>query len=344
MLNPGEKNVKIKKENGFWINRNTAKGDKTIQWVRGRPMFKLRLLQRQRNAPKFQDFMIMPMDRGLMPEWNELEDVVLSFETNLKKKEITKMLSKKRWLDFRLVESSGFYALELKTQNGFYEIQLSHPLERYEVLSDKGEKMNRKIRRAINEYFDERNMKALAMFLYEKQKSSQIEISQYATLFERMHSNKEVVKSFKIRSLGEFAIGVVTPCDLELNAEIILSDYGKVPLNPNRVWIYFKNGSSIELNVTPRILFNYNVRDIAAILAETKNSNSSQITKSGKNSNTIYYYLSGKDLLSQGITPNKIMYLPLKPLPQNIKNHNELSDFMNWSSDKKKKLRKSKKK
>jgi len=344
LLNPGEKNVKIKKENGFWINRNTAKGDKTIQWVRGRPMFKLRLLQRQKTAPKFQDFMIMSMDRGLMPEWKELEDVVLSFETNLNKKEITKMLSKKRWLDFRLVESSGFYALELKTQNGFYEIQLSHPLERYKVLSDKGEKMNRKLRSAINKYFDERNMKDLAMLMFEKQKSSQIERSQYATIFDRMHSNKDVVKSFKIRSLGEFAVGVVTPCDLELNTEIILSDYGKVPLNPNRVWIYFKNGSSVGLDVTTRIPFNYKVRDIAAILAETKNSNSSQITKNGKHTNILYYYLSGKDLLTQGIAPNKIMYLPLKPLPQHIKNHNELSDFMNWSSDKKKKLRKSKKK
>lgn len=344
LLNPGEQKVKIKKESGYWINKNTNKEDKGIQWVRGRPMFKLRLLPRQKNASKFQDFKIVPLDRGLMPEWKELEDIVLSFETNLNKKDVLKMISKKRWLDLRLVESQGFYALELKTQNGFFEIQLSHPLERFKASSDKGERANRKIRRAINDYFDERNMKALAMSIFENQKTSFIERSQYATLFNRIHSNKEEVKSFKIRSLGKFLVGSVNPCKIDLRAEVILSDYGKVPLNPERVWIYFKNGSSVEVNVTPRIAFDYNVRDIAAILAQTDSKNIHE--NNNKESHTrMYYYISGRDLISKGIAPNKIMYLSLKPLPQNIKNYTELNDFMSWNRDKnKKRKRKSNKK
>lgn len=336
LLNPGDQKVKIKKENGYWINNNTNKDDKGIQWVRGRPMFKLRLLPRQKNAPNYQDFKIVPMDRGLMPEWEEIKDIVFSFETNLNKKDVLKMISKKRWLDLRLVESQGFYALELKTQNGFFEIQLSHPLERFKALSDRGEKANRKIRRAINDYFDERNMKALAMSILEKQKTSFIELSQYATLFNRMHSNKEVVKSFKIRSLGKFLVGSVKPCKIDLRAEVILSDYGKVPLNPERVWIYFKNASSVEVNVTPRIAFDYNVRDIAAILAQTNSKNNQQSEYNGPQ-NGMFYYISGRDLVSKGIAPNKIMYLSLQPLPQNIKNHNEVNDFMSWGREKKKK-------
>lgn len=336
LLNPGEQKVKIKKENGYWINKNTNKEDKGIQWVRGRPMFKLRLLPRGKQTSKFQDFKIVPLDRGLMPEWKELEDVVLSFETNLNKKEILKIISKKRWLDFRLIESQGFYSLELKTQNGFFEIQLSHPLERFKSTADRGEKANRKIRRAINDYFDERNMKALAISISEKQKTSLIERSQYASLFNRMHSNKEVVKSFKIRSLGEFAVGSLNPCKIDLRAEVILSDYGKVPLKLKRVWIYFIDGSSVELKVAPRIAFDYNVRDIAAILAQT-NVNSEIQKENTESNHGMYYYLSGRDLLNQGIAPNKIMYLTLKPLPQNIKNNIELKDFMSWGSNKRQK-------
>jgi hypothetical protein len=184
--------------------------------------------------------------KKLFPELKSFENYPLVFRTTMAKKDVTLQFFKAmKFFDVRIREFGGSYVLELKSNEGLWQIQLLEPKERYKSSPKKAKSEQKKFTSKIQTYLAKRGGKINA--LESNQKSialNELEDSKSVILGSNNIPKSKMKRSFLIRSFGRFAFASADTIAANKFVELIPCEPGKIPLKVKQFVVVYDNPMS----------------------------------------------------------------------------------------------------
>ena len=260
--------------------------------------------------------------KHFFPELNAFKNYPLVFQTAFSKKDVNLLFFKTmKFYDVRIRQFGGHWVLELKSNEGLWQIQILEPKERFKNNSSKAKSAQKKFLKRIEEYNNIRNQKLQALLNFQN-KTLQNEIQGTIDMVfggENVPKNKSK-NNFLIRSTGRFAYAAPDSFMQFMNLEIIPCEPGKIPLKVSQFEVVYANSlSGFTLGKQDRYSLNLNVTDLLYLIC--------------KDDFGRVYYLNGQEFRKLGLENNTLAYVELEPLP--VKYYNQESLFIQLNKKKK---------
>ena len=260
--------------------------------------------------------------KHFFPELNAFKNYPLVFQTAFSKKDVNLLFFKTmKFYDVRIRQFGGHWVLELKSNEGLWQIQLLEPKDRFKNNSSKAKSAQKKFLKRIEEYNNIRNQKLQALLNFQN-KTLQNEIQGTIDMvFGAVNVPKNKSKNnFSIRSTGRFAYAAPDSFIQFMNLEIIPCEPGKIPLKVSQFEVVYANSlSGFTLGKQDRYSLNLNVTDLLYLIC--------------KDDFGRIYYLNGQEFRKLYLENNTLTYVELKPLP--VKYYNQESLFIQLNNKKK---------
>ena len=260
--------------------------------------------------------------KHFFPELNAFKNYPLVFQTAFSKKDVNLLFFKTmKFYDVRIRQFGGHWVLELKSNEGLWQIQLLEPKDRFKNNSSKAKSAQKKFLKRIEEYNNIRNQKLQALLNFQN-KTLQNEIQGTIDMvFGAVNVPKNKSKNnFSIRSTGRFAYAAPDSFIQFMNLEIIPCEPGKIPLKVSQFEVVYANSlSGFTLGKQDRYSLNLNVTDLLYLIC--------------KDDFGRIYYLNGQEFRKLYLENNTLTYVELEPLP--VKYYNQESLFIQLNNKKK---------
>ena len=182
----------------------------------------------------------------LFPELKSFENYPLVFKTNMAKKDVTLQFFKAmKFFDVRIREFGGGWALELKSNEGLWQIQLLEPKERYKSSPRIAKSEQKKFLSKIQSYLAMRGVKINALETSQKSIAlNELEDSKSVILGSNNIPKSKMKRSFLIRSFGRFAMASADSIAVTKFVELIPCEPGKIPLKVSQFVVVYDNPMS----------------------------------------------------------------------------------------------------
>ena len=260
--------------------------------------------------------------KHFFPELNAFKNYPLVFQTTFSKKDVNLLFFKTmKFYDVRIRQFGGHWVLELKSNEGLWQIQLLEPKDRFKNNSSKAKSAQKKFLKRFEEYNNIRNQKLQALLNFQN-KTLQNEIQGTIDMvFGAVNVPKNKSKNnFSIRSTGRFAYAAPDSFMQFMNLEIIPCEPGKIPLKVSQFEVVYANSlSGFTLGKQDRYSLNLNVTDLLYLIC--------------KDDFGRIYYLNGQEFRKLYLENNTLTYVELEPLP--VKYYNQESLFIQLNNKKK---------
>jgi len=184
--------------------------------------------------------------KKLFPELKQFENYPLVFKTNMAKKDVTLQFFKAmKFFDVRIREFGGSYVLELKSNEGLWQIQLQEPKERYKSSPRIAKREQKKFVSKIQGYLAARGGKINALETSQKSIAlNELEESKSSILRSDNIPKSKMKRSFLIRSFGRFAFASADSIAATKFVELLPCEPGKIPLKVNQFIVVYDNPMS----------------------------------------------------------------------------------------------------
>ena len=184
--------------------------------------------------------------KKLFPELMPFENYPLVFKTNMAKKDVTLQFFKAmKFFDVRIREFGGSYVLELKSNEGLWQIQLLEPKERYKSAPRVARNEQKKFLSKIQTYFANRGVKTNALQTTQKAIAlNELSESKSSILRSDNIPKSKMKRSFLIRSFGRFAFASADSIAATKFVELLPCEPGKIPLKVNQFVVVYDNPMS----------------------------------------------------------------------------------------------------
>ncbi len=184
--------------------------------------------------------------KKLFPELKPFESYPLVFKTNMAKKDVTLQFFKAmKFFDVRIREFGGSYVLELKSNEGLWQIQLLEPKERYKSSPRLARNEQKKFINKIQTYLAHRGGKINALETSQKAIAlNELTESKSSILGSDNIPKSKMKQSFLIRSFGRFTFASADSIAATKFVELIPCESGKIPLKVNQFVVVYDNPMS----------------------------------------------------------------------------------------------------
>lgn len=184
--------------------------------------------------------------KKLFQELKPFENYPLVFKTNMAKKDVTLQFFKAmKFFDVRIREFGGSYVLELKSNEGLWQIQLLEPKERYKSAPRVAKSEQKKFISKIQSYLTIRRSKSTALESFQKAIAlNELTESKSSILGTNNISKSKMKRSFLIRTFGRFAFASADTIAATKFVELIPCEPGKIPLKVNQFVVVYDNPMS----------------------------------------------------------------------------------------------------
>ncbi len=184
--------------------------------------------------------------KKLFPELKPFENYPLVFKTNMAKKDVTLQFFKAmKFFDVRIREFGGSYVLELKSNEGLWQIQLLEPKERFKSSPKKAKSEQKKFINKIQAYLMLRGLKSTALENAQKAIAlKEFTESKSSILGSDNIPKSKMKRSYLIRSFGRFAFASADSIAATKFVELIPCEPGKIPLKVNQFVVVYDNPMS----------------------------------------------------------------------------------------------------
>jgi hypothetical protein len=162
------------------------------------------------------------------------------------KKDVTLQFFKAmKFFDVRIREFGVGYALELKSNEGLWQIQLLEPKERYKTSPRFAKSEQKKFSSKIQMYLALRGGKINALETTQKSIAlNELQDSKSVILGSNNIPKAKMKRSFLIRSFGRFAFASADSIASTKFVELIPCEPGKIPLKVNQFVVIYDNPMS----------------------------------------------------------------------------------------------------
>ena len=324
LLKPFEDRSYVSKFQGCLVEKsNKSKTGKEIVLKRGSILVGLRNYYSNDKPEKgIFELQVYDKEKQFFPELNAFKNYPLVFQTAFAKKDVNLLFFKTmKFYDIRIRQYGGHWVLELKSNEGLWQIQLLEPKDRFKSNPSKAKSEQKKFLKRIEEYNNIRNLKLQALVNFQN-KTLQNEIQGTIDMVfggENVPKNKSK-NNFLIRSAGRFAYAAPDSFMQFMNLEIIPCEPGKIPLKVSQFEVIYANSlSGFTLEKQDRYSLNLNVTDLLYLLCKDEFGR--------------IYYLNGDKFRKLGIEDNTLTYVDLELLP--AKYYNQESLFIQLNKKKK---------
>jgi hypothetical protein len=184
--------------------------------------------------------------KKLFPELKPFENYPLVFKTNMTKKDVTLQFFKAmKFFDVRIRTFGGSYVLELKSNEGLWQIQLLEPKERYKSNPRKAKSEQNKFMGKIQYYLAFRGGKIKELENSQNLIAlNELTASKSSILGSNNIPKSKMKRSFLIRSFGRFAFASADSIAVTKFVELLPCEPGKIPLKVNQFVVVYDNPMS----------------------------------------------------------------------------------------------------
>lgn len=255
------------------------------------------------------EFLLYDKTKKLFPELSVFNDYPLAFKTGMSKKDINAQFFKAmKFNDVRIIEFGGGYAIELKSNQGIWQIQLLEPKERYKAVPRKAKSEQKKFISKIQSYMNIRNVKSKTLDNVQQLYAFNEKAEVQSTLFGSSNLNKSKMKrSFLIRNFGRFAFASPDSIVTTKFIEIFPCEPGKIPLKVKQFVIVYDNPmSSFVLAKQERYGIDLNEPNLLYLACKDEFDR--------------VYILTGENFRKLNIQDNTLTYVDFKELPNQYYN------------------------
>lgn len=324
LLKPFEDKSYVSKFQGHLVEKvNKQKTNQEVLLKRGSILVGLRNYYSKDKPEKgLFELQVYDKDKRFFPELNAFKNYPLVFQTAFSKKDVNLLFFKTmKFYDIRIRQFGGHWVLELKSNEGLWQIQLLEPKERFKNNPSKAKSAQKKFLKRLETYNTIRNQKLQALVDFQN-KTLKSEVQGTIDLvFGSDNEPKNKAKyNFLIRSSGRFAYARPDSFVQYMNLEIIPCEPGKIPLKVSQFEVVYANAlSGFTIGKQDRYSLNLNVTDLLYVLC--------------KDDFGRIYFLTGDKFRKFGIEDNTLTYIDLEPLP--IKYYNQESLYIQLNKKKK---------
>ena len=190
------------------------------------------------------ELQVYDKEKQLFPELVAFKNYPIAFNTSFSNKDVNLLFFKAyKFHDIRFREFGGHWVLELKSNEGIWQIQLLEPKDRYKSTPSKAKSEQLKFLKKMLQYQQLRNQKNQRLYLHQNQKST-LEIQQTVDkIFGPTSVGKNKQKGvFLLRSTGRFAWANPDSLNDNSQLQIIPCEMGKIPLKVSHFQIIGNQG------------------------------------------------------------------------------------------------------
>ncbi len=314
MLEPGQNKLFLEKYAGYFVMPVEKKTDdsKTYTLRRGRNLVGIKKEYVNKDEePGVIKFRIFDKSKMLFPELKAFSNYVFAVEKNLSSREFSNHFIRGAvYSDVRILQEAGRYYLELKTQEGYWKMELRTGDNK------KGNRSQKNFNKKFVKYQKTRNARLAAMVRWMSETElKNIGQERVKVLVNPSQNKGKVAGNIRIRSTGVFSWAM--PVDVTDTFGLILkpTDAGGIPLNVKRLvvahnWPFsyrtFGPADNFNMDVDPGRL-----QYIAVLDAKNR-----------------VYYFNREMFKLKKVQANSLVYLPMQELSRPIGGAAELEKIL----------------
>ncbi len=264
------------------------------------------------------ELQVYDKEKHLFPELMAFKNYPIAFQTAFSKKDVSLMFFKAyKFHDIRFREYGGHWVLELKSNEGIWQIQILEPKERYKNTPSKAKSEQMKFLKRMMQYQQLRNQKNQSLFQYQNQQIN-LEIQQTV---DKIFGSTAVGKSkqkgvFLIRNTGRFSWAKIDSFQDNSQLQIIPCEPGKIPLKVSQFQVVGNQGlSSLVFPAMERFSIPIDIQQVQYLVCKDV---------FGKN-----YVLSGDKFRKLGIEKNTLTFVDFELMPDQHWTQESLFIYLN---------------
>ncbi|MBL7813139.1 MAG: hypothetical protein JNL57_13035 [Bacteroidetes bacterium] len=319
-LPPGVNRQSLESWKGFYVSPVADRAPKAGAYTlrRGRNLIGIKREYADKRSEKgIIRFQIFDKTANLFPELKALENYALEIRTAMNSRDFTAHFIRGAvYSDVRIVQEGAHWFLDLRTETGYWRLQLLQPYEKYKKKSRKGRAQQQEFLRRMKQYFAIVEEKNAAAEGWEREFLESTSANNKRVLFYgQIKPRGTAVREFRVRSTGLFAWAVPVLQPDSFNLTLKMTDAGGIPLDVKRAWIAHSSPFSYQTFGAADVYFGRiqpaKLQYIACV--DSKNR---------------VYVMNASTFKTAGASGNSFIYLPLTEIPHAVKSAQELDTLL----------------
>lgn len=324
LLDPGVAKQTFESNGGYYFSKKITKGNEpgTYTIRRGAKLVGLKKEYLDKKVDKgVVKFRVYDKTATLFPELKVFDNYVFEVETSMSPRLFSQQfISGKNYSDVRFVKEGGSYFLQLKTDEGYWNIKLLQPSQKLSLKGKKAKLAQAEFLRRMNKYFTERTQKNTRLIqYYNNYSSTNILNSKRQLLLGSVKPKGMVVREFKVRSTGAFTMASAHLISDSFAIKALITDKGGIPINTKRI-------AMVHINPTVINWYEVTKSDEFTLLKINPKRFGYLLSVDDKG---VVYYINLEQFKLLSLIDNTVIYLPMQELPRPQRTTIELEKILN---------------